>query len=1065
MLNRIIDLTLAYRWLVLAGVLTLLAAGGYALYTIPVEAFPDLTNNQVVVVTDAPSLPPTEVEQLVTYPIERSMLGLPNKQEVRSLSKLGLSMVTIVFDDSVPIYFARQLVAERLQQISSALPRGIQPTLGLPATAFGELYQYTLSGPMSAMELKDLHEWVIKPQLRTLPGVSEINAWGGQTKQYQIVVDPALLNQYGLTLHDVAERVEGNNTNFGGGYIEHAAEQYTLLGTGRAVTTRDFGGIVLTAKNGTPVLLRDVGEVRIGAAPPEGATLRNGETVSGMVIMLKGENGKRLIEQVKERIASLRLPAGVKIVPFYDQAFVIDGTIHTVEKNLFEGFVLVTVVLLLFLGNLRAAIITAAIIPFSMLISFLGMRLFGISANLMSLGAIDFGMIVDGAVVMMENSVHRLEEQHGEEAPLESVRHAAHEVARPMTFAVIIIIAVYLPILFLQGLEGRMFRPMAITVCTALAGSLLLALTMIPMFASFSFRKGLPRRKTQNNEPRWLTILGNSYTRMLTWAMRFRILTVAASLIVLSVAIGSLYFIGTEFMPKLDEGAILVETRKLPGVSLTESVAISKRIEQRLRQFPEIADVVIKIGRPDFATEAMGINEGDTYLLLRPMESWTRFHSKEALIAALDKELDTIPGVAHSFTQPMAMRIDETISGVKADLAIKVFGDDFRVLDSIGQQALRAVSSVRGAADAQMEITSGVAELSVAIDRSALARYGLNVTDVEQAVASGGSGDVISEVIDGQKRYTVALRLPERYRTDPDAMRKILLRAPGGEQVSLDQVARVEVHRGPEVINREEGQRRIVVMSNVRGRDLGSFVAEVRSKIETGVTLPTGYFIEYGGQFQNQERATRRLMLIVPIAILLVFVLLYLTFTSVRQALLVVGNVPFALVGGIAALWIRGMNLNLSASIGFIALFGVAMLNGVVLVSSINQMRATGLAPWDAVLAGARRRLRPVLMTAFVASFGFIPMAISTSTGAEVQRPLASVVIGGLVSSTMLTLFLLPVLYGWIAKDQTGQAAALNHRLHAEPAEQQEFRKIIRGEQTGEPGSVHHQRAASGLRH
>src|SRR6266852_9748539 len=467
MLNRIIDLTLTYRWLVLLAILVLLAAGGYALYTIPVEAFPDLTNNQVVVVTEAPSLPPSEVEQLVTYPIERAMLGLPNKEEVRSLSKLGLSMVTVVFDDSVPMYFARQLVSERLQQISSMLPANSQPSLGLPATAFGELYQYTLSGPMSPMELKDLHEWVIKGQLRTIPGVSEINAWGGQTKQFQIVVDPALLEQYGLTLHDVATRVEENNTNFGGGYIEHASEQYTLIGSGRAIKIDDFGNIVLTAKDGTPVLVRDVAELRIGSAPPHGATLRNGETVSGMVIMLKGENGKQLIERVKERIASLRLPSGVKIIPFYDQSFVIDGTIHTVEKNLFEGFILVTFVLLLFLGNVRAALITAAVIPFSMLIGFLGMRLFGISANLMSLGAIDFGMIVDGAVVMMENSVPRMQEKPGGESPLESVRHAAWEVARPMTFAVVIIIAVYLPILFLQGLEGRMFRPMAITVCAA----------------------------------------------------------------------------------------------------------------------------------------------------------------------------------------------------------------------------------------------------------------------------------------------------------------------------------------------------------------------------------------------------------------------------------------------------------------------------------------------------------------------------------------------------------------------------------------------------------------------
>jgi len=1013
MLNSIIDFTLEYRWLVLIGILVLLAGGGYSLYTIPVEAFPDLTNNQVVVVTDAPSLPPSEVEQLVTYPIERSMLGLPNKEEVRSLSKLGLSMVTVVFDDSVPMYFARQLVSERLQQISSSLPQGVQPVLGLPSTAFGELYQYTLSGPMSPMELKDLHEWVIKGQLRTIPGVSEINAWGGQTKQFQIVVDPLLLQQYGLTLHDLAARIEGNNTNFGGGYIEHASEQYTFLGNGRATTADDFGNIVLTAKNGTPVLVRDVADVRVGPAPPEGATLRNGETVSGMVIMLKGENGKQLIKRVKEKIASLHLPSGVKIVPFYDQSFVIDGTIHTVEKNLFEGFVLVTVVLLLFLANFRAAIITASIIPFSMLISFLGMRLFGISANLMSLGAIDFGMIVDGAVVMMENSIHRLELGHGQEAPLESVRRAAYEVVRPMTFAVVIIIAVYLPILFLQGLEGRMFRPMATTVCAALFGSLLLALTIIPVLASFAFRKGTSPNLARGGEQHWMERLNSAYGRALNWSIDHRFLTVASAAVILIAALGSLFFIGTEFMPRLDEGSILVETRKLPGVSLTDSVEISKRIEQRLRAFPEIGDVVIKIGRPDFATEAMGINEGDTYLLLKPTNAWKRFHTKEDLIAALDKELSQIPGIAYNFTQPMAMRIDETISGVKADLAVKVFGDDFSTLDSLGQQVLRSISGVRGAADAQMEVTSGVAQLSVTVDRAALARYGLNVTDVQETVAAGGSGNVVSEVIDGQKRYTVAIRVPDRYRTDPDAIRGILLRAPAGEQVALDQVANIQVTRGPEKIEREEGQRRIVVMSNVRGRDLGSFVAEIRSKLDREITLPPGYFIEYGGQFENQRRAMQRLALIVPIVIGVIFLLLYVTFNSVKQALLVVGNVPFALIGGIAALWIRGMNLNLSASIGFIALFGVAMLNGVVLVSSINQLRLAGQATREAVLKGARRRLRPVLMTACVASFGFIPMAIATSTGAEVQRPLASVVIGGLSSATLLTLFLLPVLYDW----------------------------------------------------
>src|SRR6266704_1144590 len=923
MLKRIIDATLADRWLVLIAIVALLGVGGYALYTIPVEAFPDLTNNQVVVVTDAPSLPPREVEQLVTYPIERSMLGLPKKEEVRSLSKLGLSMVTIVFDDSVPMYFARQLVSERLQQSSTLLPQGVHLSLGLPATAFGELYQYTLSGPLSPMELKDLHEWVIKGQLRTIPGVSEINAWGGQTKQFQIVVDPLLLQQYGLTLHDLAARIEGNNTNFGGGYIEHASEQYTFLGNGRATTADDFANIVLTAKNGPPVLIRDVADVRVGPAPPEGATLRNGETVSGMVIMLKGENGKRLIERVKERIAGLRLPPGVKIVPFYDQSFVIDGTIHTVEKNLFEGFVLVTAVLLLFLGNFRAAIITASIIPFSMLISFLGMRLFGISANLMSLGAIDFGMIVDGAVVMMENSIHRLELAHGQDPPLESIRRAAYEVVRPMTFAVVIIIAVYLPILFLQGLEGRMFRPMATTVCAALFGSLLLALTMIPMLASFAFRRGAPRKLARGGEQHWMERLNSGYGRALSWSIDHRALTLASAAVILMLALGSLFFIGTEFMPRLDEGSILVETRKLPGVSLTDSVEISKRIERRLRAFPEIADVVIKIGRPDFATEAMGINEGDTYLLLRPMKEWHRFDSKAELIEAIDRDMAQIPGLAYNFTQPMAMRVDETVSGVKADLAIKIFGDDFNQLDSLAQQVLHAAAGVRGAADAQIQLTSGVPDLTVQVDRGALARYGLNVTDVQEAVEAGASGSVISQIIDGQKRYDIALHLPDNYRTNPLSMEDIVLHSPGGEQVKLGDVARIRVVRAAVEIDREEGQRRMVVMSNVRGRDLGGFVKEVRSRISREVNLPPGYSIEYGGQFENQERATWRLMIIVPVVIFLIYILLYVTFKSFRTALLIIGNIPFALVGGIAALYMRGMNLNFSASIGFIALFGV----------------------------------------------------------------------------------------------------------------------------------------------
>jgi len=1015
MLNAIIEFSLKHRGAMLIAVLLVAAAGVYALYTIPVDAFPDLTNNQVVVVTEAPGLPPTEVEQLVTFPIEQAMLGLPDKEEVRSLTKLGLSMVTIIFHDSVPYYFARQLVNERLQQLASRLPQGVQPVMGLPATAFGELYQYTLHGSLDAMQLKDLQEWTIKNQLRTVPGVSEVNTWGGVTKQFQIKVDPALLQQYGLTLHDVASRIQENNTNFGGGYIEHASEQYTLRGTGRAATAEELGRIVLLENQGTAVLLRDIADVSVGGAPRQGATLRNGETVSGMVIMLKGENGKRVIETVKERIANIRLPAGVRILPFYDQSIVIDATIRTVEKNLFEGFVLVTTVLLIFLGNVTAAVIVASVIPLSMLISFLGMRLFGISANLMSLGAIDFGMIVDGAVVMMENHVRWLEQGGPNDFTIESAHRAAKEVARPMVFGVAIIIAVYLPILFLQGLEGRMFRPMAVTVCSALFGSLLLALTVIPSLATLVFRR---RHSQTGGTPviaRWAEFINRSYSRTLGWTLDHRYLTVSAAMLVLLAAVLSLFSIGTEFMPKLDEGSILIETRKLPGVSLTDSVEMSKRVEKVLRTFPEVEDVVTKIGRPDFATEAMGINQGDVYVLLHPATTWKRFHAKDDLIAAMDADLSRIPGINYNFSQPMEMRLDETVSGVKSDLAVKIFGDDFRTLDMLSKQALRVISNIRGAANPQVEITSGVAELSVRPDRSALARYGVDVSQIEHAVEAAGSGWIVSDVIEGQKKYTVAIGMREDYRADPAAIRRITLRAPGGEYATLGDLAHIDVRRSIEVINREDGQRRVVVMSNVRGRDLGSFVAEVRSRIAQEIQLPPGYFIEYGGQFENQERATRRLMFVIPLVIVIIFALLFTTFGSASQAFLVLMNVPFALVGGIAALWLRHMNLNLSASVGFIALFGVAVLNGLVLVSSINGLRDSSSTIREAVMTGAQRRLRPVLITALVASLGFVPMALATSTGAEIQRPLATVVIGGLFSSTALTLFLLPLFYAWIS--------------------------------------------------
>ncbi len=1017
MLKALIDFHLNNRWVVLLGLVAVAGYGFYSLSNLPIEAFPDLTNNQVVVVTECPAMGPAEVEMLVTYPIETAMMGLPKMEEVRSISKLGLSMVTVIFDDSVNIYFARQVMNERLNEVRNRLPAAVKPTLGPVATAFGEVYQYTVEGPQSAMDLKALHDWQIRNQLRSLQGVNEINTWGGLTRQYQVEVNPSALLRYGLTLRDVFERLRENNENFGGGYIEHGSEQYNVRGLGRAAGIEDLQKIVVLSRAGTPVLLREVANVKLGPMPRQGAVTRDGrgEAVSGMVIMLKGENGKNVIERVKARLASLRLPDGVKIRPFYDQSEVIDGTIATVRRNLLEGGLLVMLVLFVFLGNVRAALLVACVIPLSMLVGFIGMRLFGVSANLMSLGAIDFGMIVDGAVVMMENAMRRLHQRDadGGYAPFARVEAAAREVARPILFGVAIIIAVYLPIFLLEGLEGRMFRPMAITVCSALFGSLALALFVIPSASAMAFA----RRPPSEFSERWFEWLRLRYRRVLAAVVRQRLLTVAVALCALVTAGILLSRMGSEFMPKLDEGSILIESRKLPGVSVTQSVALSTQVEGLLlKQFPELTSIVTKIGRPDLATEAMGVHQGDIYVLLKPRSEWKRFSSKAQLIEAMAKALEEVPGMAFNFTQPMAMRLDEVVSGVKADLALKIFGEDSRVLEQLGERALRIVSTVRGSADAQTEIVSGIAGMTVTADRAALARYGLNVADLRDALDVVVSGKAVSTLIEGQRQFEIVVRWPDSYHENLDGVRSVLLPAPGGEQVRLGQVAQVKIEGGPDTISRENGQRRLVVQSNVRGRDLGTFVDEVRRRIDAELKLLPGYSLTYGGQFENQERATRRLALVLPLTGMIIFALLYSTFHSARQSFLIILNVPFALVGGVAALWLRDMNLNLSASVGFIALFGVAVLNGIVLVSSINQLRQEGMEMLEATLEGASLRLRPVLMTALVASLGFLPMALSASIGAEVQRPLATVVIGGLATSTLLTLFLLPVLYPWFSR-------------------------------------------------
>ena len=1019
MLKRFIDYHLDHPWVVLLGLVVLVAAGLSALYQTPIDAFPDLTNNQVTVITEAPGMAPVEVEQLVTFPIESSMMGLPYTEEVRSISKLGLSMVTIVFADSVDNYFARQLVNERLNEARGRIPAGLEPALGPVATAFGEVYRYTLEGEgYSPMELKTLHDWEIKYQLQAVPGVADINTWGGHTRQYEIEVDPYRLHAHGLTLRDVFERVRENNDNFGGGFVEHASEQYTVRGLGRVESERDLGAIVLAAHQGTAVYLRDVAEVKIGQMPRQGAVTRDGkgETVSGMVIMLRGQNSKTVIERVKQALDGIRrsLPEGVSIVPFYDQSVVIDGTIRTVRYNLLQGGALVVAILFLFLGNLRAALIVAAVIPLSMLVAFLGMRWFGITANLMSLGAIDFGVIVNGAVIMIENHVWRLRARPNHHLPLTRdqslglVRSAAHQVSRPILMGIGIIIAVYVPILSLQGLEGRMYRPMAVTVCAALLGSLVLTLAAVPAAS----RLLLGRSTKKAREP-YMDRARQVYGRIVNRVLDHRVLVVTAGSLLIATALGSLRFIGTEFMPRLDEGSVLVQALRLPSISLSRSVDIGLEVERTLLEVPEVTGVVSTLGRPDLATEAMGIYESDVFVNLKPPEQWSTADTKEGLTEAMAAALSKIPGVIYNFTQPMAMRLDETISGVRADVAVKIFGPDEHLLDRTADQVLRVLGRVRGAADAQKQVFSGAAEWQVVVDREELARYGLNVSDVRDLVQVAVGGKPVTEVIDGRRRFQIVVRLPESYRRDRDALGSILLAAPAGEQVPLGRVAEIRRSSGPEVVHREDSQRRIVVQCNVRGRDMGSFVAEAQGRIQGAVDLPTGYYMTWGGQFENQQRAMQRLMLVLPAVLLVIFMLLYLTFRSARQSLLVLLIVPFATVGGIAALWLREMNLNVSASIGFIAVFGVAVLDGLVMVSTNNSLLEKGRSIREAVVEGAVTRLRPVLMTSVLASLGFLPMALATSIGAEVQRPLATVVIGGLISSTILTLLLLPALYSW----------------------------------------------------
>ncbi len=1029
-MQRLIHFALHRRGFIVIGTLVLLAAGLFSLQRIPFDAFPDLTGTRVEVITVAPGMAPEEVERLITYPVESSVMGIPGATGVRSVSKFGLSLITVPFPDGTDVYFARQLVQQRLGDAKGALPVGIEPALGPVSTPMGELYQFVLSSDsLSLTELKTINDYTIRPRLRTVPGVSEVNSWGGLVERIEVMVDPVRLAARRLTLADVHDALARNTMAFGGSYLEQSGERYTLRGLGRVESAAEIERVMISAAGGAPVRVGDIATVQLGALPRNGAVTKDGrgEVVSGMVLKLQGADSRKVIAAVKARMKEIEavLPPGVTVTPFYDQTELVSRTTGTIVKNLVEGGLLVIAVLFLFLRNVRAALIVASVIPLSMLAAFIGMAMFGYSANLMSLGALDFGLIVDASVVMVESFIRRIE-HHKDVHRLGLFERAAVEVGRPILFGIAIIVAVYIPIFTLDGMEGRMFKPMAFTVVCAVLGSLLLALTYVPTMSAWALRSGAATQAP------WLTTLTARYGALLERVMDRPRTVIATAVVLVVVSVASLSRIGTEFMPKLDEGSILVTSRRLPSVSLEDATHLSTAAERIVKRFPEVLTVVTKEGRPDLATEAMGLFEGDMYIILKPRKEWTTAKTPDGLVAAFDSALAVVPGLWIAFTQPLAMRLDEAESGIRTDLGIKVIGPDLDRNNAVAERIRRVVAGVPGAADVGVEIADGTGQVKMELRRDALAQYGLAVTDVRDAIEQAMGSQTAAELIDGFRRVAIVVRLPEASRRDAATLAGLTLRAPGGEIIPLSAVATITTTTGPELIGHEDAQRRALVLSNVRGRDLGSFVQEVRARVAENVSIPTGMFLEWGGQYENQQRAMGRLTLVVPAALILIFGLLYLSFRSVAQALLVLSNVPFALVGGIAALWIRGLNLNLSASIGFIALFGIAVLNGVVLVEHLNHLRHDKHPGDDTVRARVRRgatdRLRPVLMTALVASLGFVPMALSTSPGSEVQRPLASVVIGGLITSTFLTLFVLPVLYRGMEERREARRAAREGR-------------------------------------
>lgn len=1043
MIERILRISIQQRGFVLCGVVVMAALGIYSYQRLPIDAVPDITNVQVQVNTLAPGYSPVETEQRVTFPIEVVMAGIPHLDHTRSISRYGLSQVTVIFDDGTDIYFARQLVNQRIQEAQGNLPAGIVPTMGPISTGLGEIVMWTVDteedalkpdgSPYSTTDLREIQDWVIRPQLRMVKGVAEVNAIGGFVKQYHVTPYPEKLLSFGLTLQDVVLALERNNLNVGAGYIEKSGEQHLVRVPGQVANLDEIADIILGNRQGVPIRIKDVADVIIGKELRSGAATQDGEeTVLGTALMLIGENSRRVSQAVANKLAEINrnLPKGVVITPVYDRTVLVDKSIRTVATNLLEGAALVIVVLFLFLGNLRAAFIAALVIPLSMLFTFSGMVANHVSANLMSLGALDFGIIVDGAIVIIENSIRRLaheQQRLGRELTATErfsiVFDASREARRVLIYGELIIMVVYLPIFALSGVEGKMFHPMAYTVVIALLGAMILSVTFVPAAIAL-FLSG----KVAEKESPAVIWAKKVYVPMLAATMRNKGFTVTLAVVIVVLSGLLTTRMGSEFVPSLNEGDIALHAIRIVGTSLTTSIEMQNEVEKKIQTFPEVERTFSKIGVAQIATDPMPPSVADIFVILKPESEWPGPHrTKAELVTAMEQAVRQIPGNNYEFTQPIQMRFNELLSGVRADVAVKVFGDDMDTLLAVGEQIENVLDTVPGAADVRIEQISGLPVLSVQMDRAKMARYGLNAVDVQDAVTIGIGGTMgiagrsAGLIYEGDRRFDLQVRLPEFLRGDIEALKRLPIRLPASNigaatanafgYVLLSEVANIEIVQGPNQVSRENGKRRAVVTANVRGRDLGSFVNEAEARIAEKVQIPSGYWMTWGGQFEQLISAAQRLQIVIPLALGLILILLYTMFGNFRDGLLMFTGVPFALSGGVLALWLRDIPLSISAGVGFIALSGVAVLNGLVMLAFIRDLREKGLTLDDAIQTGTLARLRPVLMTALVAAIGFIPMALATSTGAEVQRPLATVVIGGILSSTALTLLVLPVLY------------------------------------------------------